>query len=996
MTPVLRNLPYLFLTMELDAEWSRRGFLDAEDASNPSFNPFEHTKKCCEEYRGDIQNVASDYAKASGTEIGEPLAGYLYTPKLYLPEGHADCLAAVLVDDYDAVLQLATRCRTVESMSIGFCPCLDSLNLTNLSFLVSPHQLWESSRFEDSFNQPVLTLTKFKLDGACSLEYGLLFKRAILRAVANKCADALQALQDLAEAPYFSKEDVATAKVAFVSLQGQEEIGLFIVSDNATINMAVSSAIRTLTFHEIFRDLSDASVLMLYELLQRSPRPEELAKNGYTHGDLHRQILNNPGAADLASTDIPIFRWSKTTLAFCPDFGNDGRQTCGASLKGYVGLDLDFQLAPGFNHIPEKYASPAFHTVDLPNDWHLAQVGPSDCRDSVRTDRKLIAAHVSILHVAACIQDTIEKSKEGATSGIGGIRITFLVPVPSTRPLDTNGSKSTSPLGIELPKAVLRMARATDGGLGIEKLRTIPPLYGLPRPLLRSIETIVQKYLDALRNPNLFDLVADMTDAVVTLHKVLTVSLPSALKRADGSYSLIDEYKALRLSTYAAALQSAIERRLESAYPASAVRSNSVQFPGSFAQILFAADAPVKVGLGILKYHIRHYGRGGPDPIGGKLAALDGLGVITEPTLEPGIRTSDLVLGLKPAAAGGSTPRLSFINMDLDHLFHVGSYFDYAHEAFHLIFDELCRKTRDPQAQAAMRKLNHEDSNTRERIEETWVHIACFLFFAPNNPKSLLYYLIGKFALDVRSGGPDTAEALRNFAEQTSRLILATAVAEAAMKTQSDHAACPTFETVSALLKECIETMVLFSPEVCSLEMMHSEYFKSAIEEHFTIFWEEALLSIYLKPLWHIAINGFAVPLQDAMFGISANDRASFASDVASMRHGWALSRLSSGDRYLDSVAATAIFLGDYVTRFGDYFDHSVDLHLRRSREGRPTFEKARKSAVFLFDRGAAQRFCFTPAARAQRILHQIAILESFSDLASHFRARRVQAILSF
>lgn len=986
MTPVFSNQPYLLLAVELDAEWSRKRAYELPQNDHPLSGTFKKIDAVCAKYRNGIENVLRQFRHSTGDEVGSGLERHLFKPLYFLPSGHADCLALILVDDYDAVHHVAAHSRTIEDLTLAFCPAMDSLGLEGVKFLVEPHQMWEREH-------PVLTLTKFKIDGLCTLDYGLLFKRAIFRAIALRCQEALIALDDASKASgTVSAGDLKSVTVTILCLQGQEEIGLLISSTNPSVNFGLASAVRTLCVRDILKDESDRKTHLLRTLLEASPANVPKGRNGYRHGDLHRFLFQKECAPNADSVRSPVFRWSRSLLSF----GLAGGETLAPhpAITGKVAVDIDFQLAPGLDAALGDCMEFRQPTAEIPVGWHLGEVGTSDHRLSLAGQRQLVNAIDAVRHICDCVSSTVRHNREKRTSGLVGMLSTFLIPIPTRPPFISNEKVEESPLDKLLPKmgAKVISEQASVEGLDLALLKNVPKSYGLPRALRRSLEALFQNFVTAIFNPNLFDLVADLVDAFSTLHQVLTVSLPSALRDSSGNSLQIDEVRVLGLARYATALKNAVERRLDLAYPDATVRNMSVQFPGSFAQILFAADAPLKACLGILKYHVKH--KKDKDSINpDSLLPLFRVGVVTEPTLAPGIRCDDMVLNLTgPAESVSAVPRLAFLQMDVDHLFHVGSYFDYAHEAFHLVFDELFLKSPStPEAEVFGKLLAYEDSSsTRERLEETWVHIACFLFFAPDKPRELLYYLIGKYCQDMRSGGPELPKTVRFFAEQVSRLTVAAALVEHQLDKDETTLNDSIFQKSFEMLEESLDFFIRLLPEASEL---NDSKLKQAIREQLKVYWRECHLDAYLTPMWKTAKINFYDRLCNDLTGFSKEHRSRNMDSLDCLANGWAITRHAE-DGYMDSVAGTAILLGSYLTRFKLCANSRQRLHLDRDELGNVFFAENVDYSTFLIDRGSSQRFVCEPKDRADRLRHQIGLLESFWDFSSHFRARRILALL--
>ena len=155
-------------------------------------------------------------------------------------------------------------------------------------------------------------------------------------------------------------------------------------------------------------------------------------------------------------------------------------------------------------------------------------------------------------------------------------------------------------------------------------------------------------------------------------------------------------------------------------------------------------------------------------------------------------------------------------------------------------------------------------------------------------------------------------------------------------------------------------------------------------------------MDFFAPRVWSIGLDVLE-KLREHHKGFTSDDRRQYKDILAKLSDGWAISRVgSSASDYVDSVSATAMFLTHYLTRFGAC-DPSKNFRYHLDRDP-ATFEIIAQPGVlywdFLLDRGSAQSFATGIKARNERLQFQVAMLDSFWDISSHLRARRVYDLI--
>jgi len=351
---------YVVLLCYMDAEWSmRRPLVESKSYLDLLLGRQEHFAAKCHKYRDGIEDNYKKFSQANGLEQGDAVSPYLFDPAFFIPFGHADDLAVVLLDDFDPVHYLTAETRTtLEEVCLAFSPKLDSFSqpgdgnicceLPDLFALKAPRpggriaEEKTTSQGIHSFQQelPLLAFTKYKAHGLTTVGPGLLFQRNLLGAMAAKVQSTVRLLRERmtaseSVAALISEEDLDSVKCVFLDLQGPEELGTLVFCRNYSVATTLIASLRTLTFGDVLEQDPSRS---LGESLRRS--------------NAHRTIIGLQqrlrlervsGDVDLLR-EMHVFRWTHTSLAVSPNAFYDPYQS---KCNGFVEALSELQISPG-------------------------------------------------------------------------------------------------------------------------------------------------------------------------------------------------------------------------------------------------------------------------------------------------------------------------------------------------------------------------------------------------------------------------------------------------------------------------------------------------------------------------------------------------------------------------------------------------------------------------------------------------------------------------
>ncbi len=726
---------YIVTVCFLDAEWTRQRTnqpgkdqpahitprqTSLSETVAYSFSPFldvqrDYTTKCCK-YRDDINRnyelygaVRDRRGQGSGIvrDTCESLQGFLFNPAFYFPFGHADVMAVTLLDDFDPFHAITAHAKTtVEDACLGFCPTLSSLGLSAESklfvelhdFFGMKHQpvkrddgQYEPSTYSFQQQMPLLAFTRYRMDGLAALSGGILFQQNLYKAMAKRVEETVDSLRAYACLPQaqmlMHPQHVDNCRVAFLDLQGPEEIGTFIFCQNYSVAMSLVCSIRSLTLEDVLK-IDETG--QLKRTLRLSP--------------LYKKVSQVAGQALDSTLSSHVFRWTESSVAVASEaFLDKAFPHC----DGLAAATSGFQISPGhrlrasaaFSRIhccprirPRSLFLKYIDTMSVPSILHIKSSRPT------RSQRTLFHSNRCFRQsnpTSVCFSQEVRDGGHGRD--IMDIATHLVIPVPDV-PAECCSVRKWPPrndippehtdiltqllpdlrrLLCYAPVKEIQGSKTKAGRLNLERLNTLPRQCGVPVALRRTIDHLYQEFASLLADSSMFDFVIDLYDVFATLHAVLTEHLLKARCRETGRspeapFGPLDQSRIEQLAMLAGAIQNALAHRTVKVYPQSRIRDMATDFRGGLNQVLLAADAVAKASLGLLRKHtlVERQGSG-----------RERVGVTTNVSSVPGAGCYVLKLGTEDDAT------LGFYEVDVPHVLHPPSYCDYLHESFHLVFD---------------------------------------------------------------------------------------------------------------------------------------------------------------------------------------------------------------------------------------------------------------------------------------------------------------------
>lgn len=682
----------------------------------------------------------------------------------------------------------------------------------------------------------LMVMSRFKVNGIGSLGMGSLHHVALMRAMVRCIGETLLQMDstaastgpghDLMEAFEIGVKDLEGMSFMMVDLLGQEELGIVYFVSNWSIASALNSRLQSLRFDEVLA--ADASGCLKEELL-RTDWMEQLC--GF-YSDTNRATIpplaiggNNATLKESLLEKIqhahPL-RWVRSTPGVRKDLfstlGTSAQGTAHPSVRGWIDATTHLRLAPGHQTNTQetiqevKHQRPAAiasiqvpgHTESSPT-FTIHQLGASDLAlphhdltaynpSRLVPVRDFLAQVHDLMGAAGGACGGVEHSGRdivGMTSFCG-------IPVPVLRApgeeflfspgYDTarhvavlemilpilkhrliHGPAPTREMREEeedfqrvqgewedsLRKTAVPNGRGpgnTWGSLSASNIGDQARLCGLPQPLVRTLEFVYHNFTTLLANPFAFDSVLDLYDIFAAFHRALTQELPK-LCRKDG---LLDIDKVDMIARLIDAVHRALGHRMYRLFPENANRDMDIDFRGGLNALVYSADGILKLGVGVLRHHVLEN-------------AVDDrarVGVVTRIGFRQGIFAQALRLDVE------SETRLGIVETDVPHLYHLPSYVDFLHEAFHLVYDAARNPGTEDKVSPMLPTIprGSDDIRLDARLAEIFANMLTALFVCADEPRALAEHMALQYS--IRNIREKDTQAIGNFIELACLLFI--------------------------------------------------------------------------------------------------------------------------------------------------------------------------------------------------------------------------------
>lgn len=1055
----------LLCSME-DAGWTWRRPAVGDDTAVPPVRNHQDFARNCYDYGHSVEAHCRSFKAANNDAVPDALPRHLYNPASFFVLGHPDDLAIVLLDDFDPVHHLTTSVsQTLEDVSLGFCPRLGDLVLggdtsafCELHDLLDPEQnrcgqdgdpkeirarVGDSAPWVHRFQRvtPLLTFTKYKMDALASLGEGLLVQQAMFKAMAKMVQATLELLRKSPTSPLIRPEHVNTARCCFLDMQGTEEIATLMFTQNFSVALTLVGALRSLTFGDVF---------------EADCRTKNLLNDSRAHQEVVRVLAKRPERGQRTVPewiqDSHVFRWTHSSLAVAPQSLRDGDYD---NCEGYVKAISEIQLVPGHRDRVAKRAVTAPRDPQNVQEYDDYLTGTGDmmlfhgqglsgtsCKVPPSTGSNLpLVRTASFLEALRENLNRFGRTDKGDPGrDIVKLSSTLIIPVPRCLCVDQaaiaiDGGAEAEPaesLSDLLPILSDRLCcppgsdedASTNGhNAGQLSMRAVKSCFqqiGMPSSLRRAIENLYQNYATILADPMVFDVVLDLYDTFVVLHAVLTKHLPGVFQSTAGegsaTHTVLDEGRAMQLAALVDVLHNALTHRVFKASKGAIVRDMSSDLRGGMNQILLAADAPVKCALGL----VRHFASAS----GVSYRLGERLGALARISFAPGAECCSLRLGVEHEA------QLAFFDVDVLHLMHVPSYYDFLHDGCHLAFDLLNN------AIAGELPPRITDAFEKEWRSELFATLLCNRLVFDEDVDTASFHYVASFSRSLKSVGLNDRDTIARFTEVLIRCYISHDLVDSHLGDPAQGAAHirPRQPETEAIVVNTFKAFVRrVGPFFSEYERLWHNGFEGPagkyclaqfwnvyerMHEHLPWVWERVnvIVRCYRRhAILPDSLDGLPSPeelLEEVEAGLAEGRpfacslcRVPLEKRKARVARAQTEGGREDWDEDQEDYAIDRLFM---VCTLLHYCIRNIrnaegkHTHLVRQAEGTLGYRVAlgaqksgsRKWFEFQSERGNPAMFCPLPTERRARLGEYVAILKTFWDISSKIRARRLCRML--
>jgi hypothetical protein len=653
---------------------------------------------------------------------------------------------------------------------------------------VRPRDLFVEPQGAEQGSQDWLLFAKLRITPMLSLGRALCAQRLIFEAIASAVGRTWGELfgfwrDDAPSVKHLlpTTDSLRLFRIALVDLQEEEDIGILIRCHNPSLAACLLTAAQNLTLGQV-----------------REIDPEEFG--AVENSRIFRTLKDGVAPPEKEGSKTPFdsnhaFRWTRSSVSvslerftvgyeqFCAQDGDGSVADAGENggdaraSEGYLSFVTAISFLPGhhwnaYTLLPDwmrretkdESGRPTYllHTYGT-DDLLLQSTDPAPKDSGGKIERvgpflvpagRLVEACWTLLREIEREGDRCAKEVTGRTRHLTAWSTTVSVPVPFVQTSTGKNPPAFHP-AIDSP------CHAAAFHHLLEVVKTIPPFgsksfvgategpVGMSATLRRSLWHLKANFASVYSSFYTFDVVLDYLDVALVLDRIAKEGLLARMgERASASDYLrrIGLGESLALAEILEAIRDGMEFRLRHIYPESPLRDHSLDLRTSVLQPVLAAEAVLKSSIAVLRKDLlgideekrsksHHY------------AARRCIGAILKLGFKPGldaVRCEELHTECSNAGKSGDggpaayRTRLAVFEADFPRLLHIPSYCIFYHEAFHLVFYELC--DLGPELDASMSPLgaNLEGDRVDFLVQETFVQMCMLLFVFGGDTQTLL------------------------------------------------------------------------------------------------------------------------------------------------------------------------------------------------------------------------------------------------------------------
>jgi len=1037
----LRYHDYLALVAFLDdSEFCRVGNTLGDRFCDTVGDHFTH--ECCR-YRDGLLRDAQDYFRGEGLGEKAGLASYLYNPACFVAFGFTDALGITLIDDFDALLSITSSFEsTADEVSIAFCPVTESLGLpiSETKYLRELHELFSSSSpartspsgtyeiatHDFELETPLISVTRFKVMGTLLLGQGLLVQRALFRAMARKITQSLDALK--AYQPRKGDKRLFDAPAerdfwfAFADTQGSSEVALIVGCRNFTIAAYVVDQLMSLALDDLY--------VTEPELVKRSaefPLLSRVASFGSAQSVKSQRVSKNAGGT------LPhnhVFANGYTTLCVSREEYKTAEKD-GSNCSGYVIAHASLDINPGHLHSAEADILRSFNAessqlseaICKKKNIHLYEVGRNDLSVRLESCESLLGRDIQATHITTYfslsrrfVNVFRKQAEDNCESDALDIHTTLTIPIPRIDQRDTTHTTAPNLLSPHAHSAVTpmlislkRQIRSEDplhpGRFQAAILQQSLQRLGLPEQLKHSILNIYQNFGNCLGDPQLFDNVLDLYDALATFYRDITVALPVESARLIGSRDkrFFGKAEINRIAKFVETMSNALSHRMAGPRPKSERRDVAIEFRGGLNQILSGTDVVMKCGLGLLKWWANELhakvrsGRGRHDRVG----AVSRLSMYSHTTCQR--------LMLSRSFKTEPESCLAMVEINVGELFHPFEYVKYFHEAAHLILEAVDGPSVEHMAMIKAIGDPEFAKVFNDRVSECYVGYLTLEFVMAGNTHLFLKYHLSSFSSDPSCTHWEDIETIKQFAEFVIRAFMIVDPLRDSGDLWEGDSQLPSKEDLHSATMRFRKLLTEVAPFYVHFERLFSGRNGKGNLDHLVEYFEQQFCKtvVVLREEWYRTREIYSEYVADRMpWRNHSSEHDAVICDITTcLEAGNAM----IGDRLtfnslrgflkqpyskIDELAFVCEMLYAYVEMCFFDFDDSKAFHLSLGKDDRLDYKSKEHWNSIQLAPGHAGLKCADPNRRRQRMRWSIIMQKKLWDISTDMRGRRMTEII--
>lgn len=622
-------------------------------------------------------------------------------PVFYSSFGYADEIVLASVQDFSEVSQLAAHSRRIDTYTMAnvFSDRLFS-SANDLGRVVDP---WTQLGSSDA--QPLILTSHIKIHGILTLALGLHVQIATAALISRRISELLSVVASVEprreSAKLLEGADLSSVRISILDPVASEDLLLLIFCDNFSVGGMIISAIRNLTFKDLWED--DENGWLRYCL---ETNPIE-SSNEFCPADFVNRFASlatpqvhhlRPNGISSAVDGNHLLASSYTTLGAAAPLTE--LEFLSSRTSGYVSALSLADVCPGHERESVKNVRRIWNSARpiepeiRKEDFAFVYPGKHDLALDMPVSNKQSTTCIATTDVFRIISGMYRNTKSASQeSGFSDMSTILAIPIPRWADIRSGEKDKRYTKLIELldPSVehashvdTMRVLENVSGQLeerfGIEfgnGLSENLKRLGVGIPTRNSVARLYGEFLSALTDPLLFDSVIDLLDCFELLHGISetaaeTISNLHQKTRLQETVIIRETIRHI-----IEALDQAFQTRIGRSSAKKEERYGDLR--GSITDLVLAGDAALKCTLGILRTAVTKHAEHVPK---------DPLDVIVAGTIAAQL---DQRARCWNGTVGGR--RVSVVSMDGNQLFRPDHLTRVVHEVAHLYFEAMVMPT---------------------------------------------------------------------------------------------------------------------------------------------------------------------------------------------------------------------------------------------------------------------------------------------------------------